>query len=225
MKTSIIIPVYNEEATIKKVLDVIKAVDIDKEIVIIDDRSTDKTRDILKEINDPQVRIFYHDKNLGKGAALRTGFEKATGDIIMIQDADLEYDPREYPHVLRLIKDGSADVVYGSRFLGDHRVFLFWHYMGNKVLTLITNLLYNTILTDMETGVKAFRREAIADIKIKSNGFDFEPEITAKILKKNLRLYEVPITYRGRGYNEGKKIHWYDGLWALRALIRFRFFD
>lgn len=225
MKTSIIIPVYNEEATIKQVLEVIKTVEMDKEIIVVDDCSTDKTREILAGIHDSQIKVFCHNKNQGKGAALRTGFEKATGDIIMIQDADLEYDPTEYPHVLRLIKDGSADVVYGSRFLGDHRVFLFWHYMGNKVLTLITNILYNTILTDMETGVKAFRREAIKDIKIKSNGFDFEPEITAKILKKGLRLYEVPITYRGRGYDEGKKIHWYDGLWALKALIRFRFFN
>jgi len=225
VKTSIIIPVYNEEATLKKVVDTIKAVELEKEIVIVDDGSTDGTIKILKQMDDPQIKVFYHNNNQGKGAAVRTGLEKATGDIVIIQDADLEYDPREYPHILRLIKDGSADVVYGSRFLGDHRVFLFWHYMGNKVLTLITNLLYNTILTDMETGVKAFRREAIADIKIRSNGFDFEPEITAKILKKGLRLYEVPITYRGRSYDEGKKIHWYDGLWALRALIRFRLFD
>lgn len=225
MKTSIIMPVYNEEATIKRVLDTVKSVEIDKEIIVVDDGSTDNTSQILRQINDPQIRVFYHQKNQGKGAAVRTALEHVSGDIVIIQDADLEYDPQEYPHMLRLIKDGSADVVYGSRFLGDHRVFLFWHYMGNKLLTLMTNLLYNTILSDMETGFKAFRKQAIADIKIKSKRFDFEPEITAKILKKGLRLYEVPITYRGRSYAEGKKIHWVDGLWALWALLKFKFCD
>lgn len=225
MKTSIIIPAYNEEATIKRILDNIRSVGLDKEIIVVDDGSTDNTSQILKQINDPQLKVFYHQKNLGKGAAVRTALKHVSGDIIIIQDADLEYDPEEYPLMLRLIKDGSADAVYGSRFIGDHRVFLFWHYLGNKFLTLLTNLLYNTILTDMETGFKAFRRQSIADIKIKCNRFDFEPEITAKILKKRLRLYEIPITYRGRGYSEGKKIHWYDGLWALWALIRFKFCD
>lgn len=225
MKTSIIIPAYNEEATIKRILDNIRSVGLDKEIIVVDDGSTDNTSQILKQINDPQLKVFYHQKNLGKGAAVRTALKHVSGDIIIIQDADLEYDPEEYPLMLRLIKDGSADAVYGSRFIGDHRVFLFWHYLGNKFLTLLTNLLYNTILTDMETGFKAFRRQSIADIKIKCNRFDFEPEITAKILKKRLRLYEIPITYRGRGYSEGKKIHWYDGLWALWALVKFRFCD
>jgi glycosyltransferase involved in cell wall biosynthesis len=228
MQISVIIPVYNEVSTIREIVARVQAVDLEKEIIIIDDGSTDGTREQLHEITLSQenVRVLYHDHNQGKGAALRTGFESASGDIVIIQDADLEYDPREYPVLLEPILDGRADIVYGSRFLGGpHRVLFFWHYLGNKFLTLLSNALTNLNLTDMETCYKVFRREVISDIQLKSNRFGFEPEFTAKIAKKGVRIYETPISYSGRTYAEGKKISWKDGVKAIFAIIWFRFFD
>lgn len=223
MRVSIIIPVYNEKNTIIKILDKVKAQELEKEIIVVDDGSTDGTREILEGLNDPEVKVFFHDRNRGKGAALRTGFEKATGDIIIVQDADLEYNPEEYKILIQPIIDDKADVVYGARFLGGpHRVLYFWHYFGNKLLSLITNILYNINLNDMETCYKVFRKEALQGIKIKSNRFGFEPEITAKMAKSGQRIYEVPISYFGRTYEEGKKITWKDGLVALFILLRFR---
>jgi len=223
MKLSVIIPVYNERDCIGNVISRVKTVPVEKEIVVVDDGSTDGTGDILRNIEG--IILLIHSKNRGKGAAVRTALENVTGEIVIIQDADLEYPPEQYPDVIKPIIDGYADVVYGSRFLGLHRVFLFWHYMGNRFLTLLTNMLYNTILTDMETGVKAFRRNVFDKITIKSNGFDFEPEITAKVLKKGFRLYEMPIIYYGRGYEEGKKITWKDAIPAIWAIIKYRFVD
>lgn len=225
MKLSIIMPVFNERHTIKEIIEKVKSVDIDKQIIIVDDCSDDGTKEILKTLGDDDIEVIYHNKNKGKGAAVRTGLSHAIGDIVIIQDADLEYDPRDYKVLIRPIIEGRGDVVYGSRFLGEHRVFLFWHYLGNKFLTYITNFLYNTMLSDMETCYKAFRTEVIKSIKIRSNGFNIEPEITAKVFKKKYRVYEVPITYSGRGYEEGKKITWRDGFVALYTLIKFRFVD
>ncbi|HST87115.1 MAG TPA: glycosyltransferase family 2 protein [Ktedonobacterales bacterium] len=224
MELSIIIPVYNERATIEEVVRRVRAQPYAKEIIIVDDRSTDGTRELLRETAWPDdVRIFYHERNQGKGAAIRTALTAASKDIILIQDADLEYNPTDFPLVLRPILDGVADVVYGSRFLGTHRSFMLHHYLGNKLLTLITNVLYNNILTDMETGYKAFRAPVLKGVRIRSNRFDFEPEITAKVLKHGYRIYEVPIYYAGRDYVEGKKITWRDAFAALWALLRFRF--
>jgi glycosyltransferase involved in cell wall biosynthesis len=223
-----VIPVYNEVGTIKEIVNRVQAVDLEKEIVIVDDGSTDGTRELLQEItlSHENIRVVYHDRNQGKGAALRTGFEGATGDIVIIQDADLEYDPREYPVLLEPILDGRADVVYGSRFLGGpHRVLFFWHYLGNKFLTLLSNAVTNLNLTDMETCYKVFKREVLAGMNLKSNRFGFEPEFTVKIAKKDCRIYEVPISYSGRTYAEGKKIGWKDGVKAVFAIIWFRFFD
>lgn len=226
MLLSVIMPVYNERETIEEILRRVRNVDIPKEIILVDDYSTDGTREILKKYeNEPDIRIFYHPFNQGKGAALRTGFQHAKGDIIIIQDADLEYHPEEYPQLIEPIIKGFADVVYGSRFKGTHRAFLFWHFVGNKLLTFLTNLLYNSCLTDMETCYKVFKREVIEKIKIKSNRFNVEPELTAKVLKQRVRLVEVPITYTGRDYEEGKKITWRDGLVALWTLIKYRFTD
>lgn len=223
MKLSVIIPVYNEKDCIEEVISRVKAVPVDKEIIVVDDCSTDGTREVLKRIDG--INLLLHDRNRGKGAAIRTALKEITGEIVIIQDADMEYPPEQYPEVIKPIIDGYADVVFGSRFLGLHRVFLFWHFVGNRFLTLLTNVLYNTILTDMETGVKAFKREVFEKIRIKSNGFDFEPEITAKVLKKGFRLYEMPITYYGRGYEEGKKITWRDAIPAIWAIIKYRFVD
>jgi len=228
VRLSVVIPVYNEVGTIKEIVSRVQAVDLEKEIIIVDDGSTDGTRELLQEItlSHENVRVLYHDRNQGKGAALRTGFEGATGDIVIIQDADLEYDPREYPVLLEPILDGRADIVYGSRFLGGpHRVLFFWHYLGNKFLTLLSNALTNLNLTDMETCYKVFRREVLNDIQLKSNRFGFEPEFTAKIAKKGFRIYETSISYSGRTYAEGKKIGWKDGVKAIFAIIWFRFFD
>ncbi len=228
MKVSVVIPVYNEEGTIEEIVSRVQAVALDKEIIIVDDASTDGTSGHLKKIGRKydNVKIFCHDSNRGKGAALRTGFQSATGDIIIIQDADLEYDPKEYPTLLEPILDGRADVVYGSRFLGGpHRVLFFWHYVGNKLLTLMSNALTNLNLTDMETCYKVFRRKVLQDITLKSDRFGFEPEFTVKIAKNGFRVYEVPISYSGRGYSEGKKITWKDGVTAVYTMLRFRFFE
>ena len=222
MKLSVIIPCYNEKKTIKELIEAVKNSPIkDQEIIIVDDCSKDGTREILKNIRD--VKIFYHNKNLGKGAALRTGFQMATGDICIVQDADLEYDPQEFGIVIEPILKDKADVVFGSRFLSGrpHRVVYFWHRVGNGILTLLSNLFTDLNLTDMETCYKAFRSEVIKSIKIQENRFGFEPEITAKISKKNLRIYEVGISYYGRTYNEGKKIGWKDGIRAIYCILKY----
>ena len=221
-----VIPVYNEISTIGEILNRVRSVPQDKEIIVIDDGSTDGTRQWLEKLTMQEVTVLFHSENKGKGAALRTGFEQATGDILIIQDADLEYDPRDYDCLIGPIADGRADVVFGSRFLGGpHRVLFFWHYVGNRVLTVLSNMLTNLNLSDMETGYKAFRTPLLREISIKSNRFGFEPEITAKFARLKCRMYEVPISYSGRGYEEGKKITWRDGLAALFHVIRFRFFD
>lgn len=226
MEVSIIIPVYNEKNTIQHVIEQVQQAPYQKEIIIVDDGSSDGTREILQQRQWPEnVHIFYHEKNRGKGAGIRTAVQYASKEVIVIQDADLEYDPKDLAVVLRPIIDGKADVVYGSRFLGIHRAFLFWHYLGNKLLTLLTNVLYNNMLTDMETGYKAFRAPILKSMTIRSNRFDFEPEITAKVLKRHYRIYEVPIYYAGRDFEEGKKITWRDAFPALWALIKFRFID
>jgi glycosyltransferase involved in cell wall biosynthesis len=225
---SIIVPVYNEEKTLlpllKKVQNV-KLLGLKKQIIVINDGSTDKTAEVMKKIKIPGIQIYQHDKNRGKGAAIRTAIPHTTGDFVIIQDADLEYDPADYVIILKPLLDGRADVVYGSRFKGVGRAFLFWHYVGNKLLTFITNILYDTILTDMETCYKAFKGDLIRSIPLRSNRFDFEPEVTAKVLKRGVKLFEVPINYDGRNFEEGKKITWRDGVVALVCLIRYRFMD
>jgi glycosyltransferase involved in cell wall biosynthesis len=224
-------PVYNEANTIHEILKRIEAVDlagVRKELIIVDDASKDGTREILDDLRkDTRHKIYFHAQNMGKGAALRTALTYATGDIIIVQDADLEYDPAEYAELLKPILEGRADVVYGSRLSGAKvaRAFNFWHFAGNKLLTLITNVLYNSILSDMETCYKVFRADVIKNIQIRSNRFDFEPEITAKILKRKHKLYEMPISYYGRDFSEGKKITWRDGFAAIWALIKYRFMD
>ncbi|NLX13613.1 MAG: glycosyltransferase family 2 protein [Phycisphaerales bacterium] len=231
MKLSIVIPVYNEVSLVAECVRRVLAVDIgmEKELILVDDGSTDGTREqyerIRQEHPGQNLRFLLHSHNRGKGAALRTGFAQATGQIVLVQDADLEYDPRDYPRLLAPILDGKADVVYGSRFVGGdaHRVLLFWHMVGNKLLTLLSNALTNLNLTDMETCYKVFRREVLDGIRLTSNGFEFEPEITAKVARLGCRIYEVGVSYSGRDYSEGKKINWKDGLKALQAIIRFRF--
>ncbi|MDD3905593.1 MAG: glycosyltransferase family 2 protein [Candidatus Omnitrophica bacterium] len=226
---SVVMPVYNEKDFVLKIIGKVLKLDIVKELIIVDDCSKDGTRELLKSANfDPRVRIYYHDKNSGKGAALRTGFGYTTKDIVVIQDADLEYDPEEFKEMIKPIALGAADVVYGSRLSGGRpqRVYMFWHRVGNDFLSFVTNFMYNSTLTDMETCYKMFRKSVIDKIKIRSNDFSVEPEITAKILKdKSLRVYEVPIAYYGRTYAEGKKISWKHGFGALWTLLKFRFTD
>jgi glycosyltransferase involved in cell wall biosynthesis len=225
MKISIIIPVYNEKNTVGELIKRVKAVPLEKEIIIVDDGSTDTTRQILERLRNQVDKILYHDGNQGKGAAIRTGIKEATGEYILIQDADLEYDPEDYFKLLRPIQKGWAEVVYGSRFTGEHRNMLFHHWLGNRFLTLTTNILYNTTLSDMETCYKLIKTDIIKPMRLKADRFGFEPEITAKILKQKIRIYEVPISYAGREFHEGKKIHWTDGVNALGILIWYRFFD
>jgi glycosyltransferase involved in cell wall biosynthesis len=227
LKLSIIIPVYNEKNTVLELLRRVEAVPLsqEKEIIVVDDFSTDGTREVLGGLGRPDIRVLFHAKNMGKGSALRTGFSEATGDIVLIQDADLEYDPAEYPGLLAPILDGRADVVYGSRFLGGpHRVIFFWHSVGNRLLTALSNMVTNLNLTDMETCYKVFRGDVLRKLSLKSRRFGFEPEVTIKVAKLKCRIYEVPISYAGRNYSEGKKIGWKDGLAALWHIMRYRFF-
>jgi len=228
MKLSIVIPVYNERQTIGELLRRVRAVrlSLKKEIIIVDDCSRDGTREWLRRYRHPQVRIFFHEANQGKGAALRTGFARAKGDIVLVQDADLEYDPKEYPCLLQPILDGRADVVYGSRFQGGaHRVLFFWHYVGNKILTTFCNMMSNLNLTDMETCYKVFKKSVLDKITLKSRRFGFEPEVTIKLARLRCRIYEVPISYSGRDYSEGKKIGWKDGVAAVLHILRYSLFD
>lgn len=226
MKLSVIVPVYNERATLLEILRRVRAVDIEKEIIVVDDYSTDGTRQLVSEIKEPDTIVLLQQRNMGKGAALRAGVERATGDYVIVQDADLEYDPEDYLRMLKPVRQGKATVVYGSRFTGERRNMFFHHWVGNRCLTLLTNVLYNTTLSDMETCYKLFPRELIQQIHWRADRFDFEPEITAKILKRGIRIYEVPISYAGREFHEGKKIVWWrDGTSALWTLIKYRFVD
>lgn len=226
MRLSVLMPVYNEKNTIHEILKRIHEVDIPKEIIIVDDFSTDGTREILmQEVAEryPECKIVYHDYNQGKGAALRSTISHITADYIIIQDADLEYDPQDYYRLIKPVMEGKATVVYGSRFTGEHRNLLFSHWIGNKFLTLMTNVLYNTTLSDMETCYKLIRSDIFKVLNIRSNRFDIEPEMTAKLLKRGIRIYEVPISYAGREFHEGKKITWRDGIVALWTLLKYRF--
>jgi glycosyltransferase involved in cell wall biosynthesis len=223
MKVSVVIPAYNEKATIRQILERVLDVDIDKEVILVDDGSTDGTREIVEDMASDRVRIYLHDRNRGKGAALRTGFQHATGDIVIVQDADMEYDPDEYAKLIKPILEGKADVVYGSRFVsGEYRrVLFFWHMLGNKFLTLLSNLLTNLNLTDMYTCYKVFRRPLLEKIAIEEDRFGFDPEITAKFAHLKVRMYEVGISYSGRTYKEGKKIGWKDGFSALWCILKY----
>ncbi len=228
-KLSVVVPVFNERNTLVEILRRMRAVElpdgIEREIIVVDDGSTDGTRDVLRQLGDSTVRIVEHPENRGKGAAVRTGFEHATGDYVLVQDADLEYDPDDWPRLLSPVLRGRARVVYGSRFTGERRNMLFLHFLGNRFLSFVTNVLYNTTLSDMETCYKLIDRTVVEGMKLRANRFDFEPEITAKILKQGIRIYEVPISYTGREFEEGKKITWRDGFTALWALVKFRFRD
>ena len=229
-KLSILIPVFNEARTIEELVRRVRAADacgLEKEIILVNDASTDGTGALLKKLQkNPEVTVFVHPTNRGKGAALRTAIEHVTGDILLIQDADLEYDPADYPKLLRPILDGRADVVYGSRFLGGtHRVLFFWHFAANKLVTFLSNMFCNLNLTDMETGYKVFKRKCVEGIRLTSDRFGIEPELTAKLARRHYRFYETDINYSGRDYSEGKKIGWKDGLAALWFIVRYRFFD
>ncbi len=225
-KISVVIPAYNEAGTIGTVIDRVLKCGFDVEVIVVDDASTDGTREFLQRFEHPQVRTLYHASNRGKGAALRLGFAAASHPYVFVQDADLEYDPRDYAKVIEPLLDGRADMVYGSRFLGGpHRVLLFWHYMGNRLITLLSNAVSNLNLTDMETGMKAFAREKLLQIKLSANRFTFEPEITSKAARARWRIYEVPISYSGRTYDEGKKIGWRDAISAMVAILYYRFLD
>jgi glycosyltransferase involved in cell wall biosynthesis len=227
MNLSVVIPVYNEVGNVKVIIKRVQAQKLANEIVVVDDGSTDGTRDILKELDgQDSLRVILHERNQGKGAAVVTGIKAARGDVLLIQDADLEYDPRDYPKLLQPIEEEIADVVYGSRFLGGpRRVAMFWHMIANKLLTVMTNILYDTILTDMETGYKVFRRQVIEGMNIKAKRFDFEPEFTAKVLKRHYRIFEVPITFNPRDYSQGKKIQLKDAFEAVWTLLKYRFVD
>ena len=231
VKLSIVIPVYNEARTVDQLISSVLKVDtgLETELVVVDDGSTDGTRAVLEQAKQKHsnMAVLFHERNQGKGAAVRTGFAAAAGDVVLVQDADLEYDPKEYPHLLQPILDGHADVVFGSRFLGGgaHRVVFYWHYVGNKVLTMLSNMMTNLNLTDMEVCYKVFKREVLQDIRIRENRFGFEVEITAKVARKKWRIYEVPISYRGRDYAEGKKVGWKDGFRALWCILKYRFVD
>lgn len=220
---SVVIPVYNEREYILEIIQRVQDVGLANEIIVVDDFSTDGTRDVLAAIADPMVKVFFHDKNQGKGAALRTGFGKVSGDMIIIQDADLEYDPQEYQRLIKPILEGKADVVYGSRFAGGdaHRVVYFWHMLGNKFLTFLSNMFTNLTLTDMETCYKAFTLEVLNRFDVEESRFGFEPEFTAKVSKMDVRIYEVGISYFGRNYKEGKKVNWKDGFSALRCIVKY----
>jgi glycosyltransferase involved in cell wall biosynthesis len=227
MNLSVVIPVYNEVKNIGEILKRVQSTKLAKEIIVVDDGSKDGTRDALRVLDGKKkVRVILHQRNQGKGAAVMTGLRAAQGEVLLIQDADLEYDPRDYAVLLQPIEEGLADVVYGSRFLGaPHRVTMFWHLMANRLLTFMTNILYNTILTDMETGYKVFRREVIQGMNIRAKRFDFEPEFTAKVLKRNYRIFEVPISFNPRDYSQGKKIKLKDAFEAVWALLKYRFMD
>jgi len=227
MKLSVIIPVYNEVESIQEIIKRVKDTKLAWEIVLVDDGSIDGTRDVLKEMDgEDNVRVVLHEKNQGKGAAVRTGIKAAQGDILLVQDADLEYDPRDYPILLKPLEEGIADVVYGSRFLGGpRRVAMFWHMVANYLLTFMTNILYNTILSDMETGYKVFRKEVIEGMTLRAKRFDFEPEFTAKVLKRKYRIFEVPISFNPRDYSQGKKIKLKDAFEAVWTLLKYRFMD
>jgi glycosyltransferase involved in cell wall biosynthesis len=223
---SVVIPVFNEASTIGQVIQRVLGCGYDIEVIVVDDASTDGTRDYLQKLEEPRVRCFYHAVNRGKGAALRMGFAAAKNTYVIVQDADLEYDPADYKLVLAPLLDGRADMVYGSRFLGGpHRVLFFWHYLGNRLITLVSNMISDLNLSDMETGMKAFRREKLAALKLSADRFTFEPEITCKAARARWKIYEVPISYSGRTYEEGKKIGWRDAVTAIAAIIYYRFAD
>lgn len=227
MKLSVLMPVFNEKNTLKEIVKRVLKVQLDKEIIITNDASTDGTSDVLDALGKeyPQLTILHHEKNLGKGAAIRTALTKATGDYIVIQDADLEYDPEEYHKLLEPVERFGAQAVYGSRFIGVHKNMFFWHFLGNKFLSFVTDLLYNTTLSDMETCYKLIKSDILKAIPLKSRRFEFEPEVTAKLLKRKVRIFEVPISYAGREFDEGKKITWRDGFSALWTLLKYRFKD